>query len=68
MSRQFDAMSNHNEFGVVFAKRTKLGTDDNRIATSREMATHSQVFGMLFDVDRSGEANIGETSQLDGME
>lgn len=68
VSRELDAVPNNNEFGIIFAERTKLGTNDHRAASFGKMATHFEIFRMLFDADRSGEANSIETSQLDGME
>lgn len=68
LSCEFDAVPNNDEFNFVFAERTKLGSDDNWITSFGKMATHLEIFGMLFDVDRSGEANSIEAGQLDGME
>lgn len=61
-------MPDNDEFGVVFAEGTKLGTNDHWFASSGKMATHFEIFRMLFDADRSSEANSVETSRLDGME
>lgn len=67
MSCEFDAMPNNDEFSIVFAERTKLGPNDNWIASFGKMATHFKIFRMFFDVNRSGQANSIETGQLDGM-
>lgn len=68
MPCKFDAMPNHNESAHLFAERAKLGPDDNRLTTFGEMASHFEIFGMLFDAYRGGEADSSETSEHIGLE
>lgn len=68
MSCQFNAMSNNNEPNFVFAKRAKLGPNDNWTTSFGEMASHFEVLGMLFDAYRSGQANSKKTRSDNGME
>lgn len=68
VSCQFDAMSNNNEFSVIFAEGAKLGPNDNWFATLGKMASHLKIFGMFFDVDRSCETNSIEASDHHGLE
>lgn len=68
VSRQFDALPDNHESSFLFAEGTKLGSNDHRTASPGEMASHFEIFRMLSDVDRSGEANPVETRQLDGLE
>lgn len=68
VSCQFNAMSDNNEFSIIFAEGAKLGSNDNWSAALGEMASHSKIFGMFLDVDRSGEANSIETGGVHGLE
>lgn len=43
MPCESDAMSDNDEFGIVFAEGTKLGANDDRTAPSGEMATHPEI-------------------------
>lgn len=48
---KFNALSNNDEFGNLFAKRTKLGPNDHWITSFGEMASHIKIFRVLFDVN-----------------
>lgn len=68
VSCQFNAMPNNNELSFIFTERAKLGPNDNWATSFGEMASHFEIFRMLFDANRSGKANSKETSSNNGME
>lgn len=56
-------MPDHHESSHLFTEGTKLGPNDHWSTAFGEMASHPQVFGMLFDAHRSGKADFSETSE-----
>lgn len=68
VSCQFNAMPNNDEFSVISAERAKLGPNDHWFTPFGEVAPNSQILGMLFNVDRSGETDSIQASYNNGLE